>query len=669
MISVYSNQADNGIDKTDYETYAPYLLMIQWGRAHPVDFIEKVFDIRLLDFQKYLIEMTWSASNAVWLITRNGGKSFLVGIFIAARSLLFPNQQIQILSKTSRQANETFTQLEKFAKHQFDSIVSNNEVYWNELDIKANGDGFAHEMKNGYSCHVLNGSNVNAVAGTVDSIRGKRSTVTIFDEAGFVPNAVYETAEKFQMQDAGFKTGANYDEAVYPENIPNLTLYIGSASDRNSKYFAKYKEALTHMLMGDPAWFGADIDCTIPMAPNMNGVQYHPLFDRSRVELAISENEINAMREFYNKFDTFDSNDSVVMMSDILTNTYVYPPQTTWGGKKHQYCLCWDPAPKNDNSPVLVGEVYEDEGDHQTRGAIMYMENLIKMFDDHSSRPMTMAEQVQRVREMIYEYNGKDKVPPYDNIMFLVDAGAGGQPYPAIQMLMKSWVDSKGIKHPGLYDETDEASRVWQRDTPEAAGAIPGHMRVLNPRKYRTDMFLAARTLIPMGCIIFPMDVPHDDDRDIVADWGRYAGTTIHLDDAMIYSLRQTYNMKIEMASMVAIKSATTGIVSYQLPPEKQHKMHDDRNYVAMMFCWWVQQVRQGAQSDGISLDYERAYLRMAPTQGTDAQTGQPIAVITAPTVDADSPWGQFLAGFKGKSPMAPKSQNPFVGPNPFKAK
>jgi hypothetical protein len=41
---------------------------------------------------------------------------------------------------------------------------------------------------------------------------------------------------------------------------------------------------------------------------------------------------------------------------------------------------------------------------------------------------------------MIYEYNGRDKVPPYENIMLLVDAGAGGQPYPAIQQLMKSWV-------------------------------------------------------------------------------------------------------------------------------------------------------------------------------------------------------------------------------------
>jgi hypothetical protein len=662
MISVYSNQADNGLDKTDYEIYAPYIMMIQWGRSHPVAFIEKVFDIRLLDFQKWVIEMTWSKRYAVWLMTRNGGKSFLVGIFIAARSLLFPNQQIQILSKTSRQANETFTQLEKFAKHQYDSIVSNNEVYWNELDIKANGDGFAHEMKNGYSCTVLNGSTVHAVAGTVDSIRGKRSTLTIFDEAGFVPNPVYETAEKFQMQDSGFKTGANYDEGVYPENIPNLTLYIGSASDRNSKYFEKYREALMHMLMGDPDWFGADIDCTVPMAPTMDGEPYHPLFDISKVELAVNENEINAMREFYNKFDTFDTNNSVVMMSDIMENTMVYPPQTSWGGKKHKYCICWDPAPKNDNSPVLVGEVYTDDNDHQTRGAFVYMENLIKKFSDRTLRPMTSEEQVQRIREMIYEYNGRDRVPPYENIMLLVDAGAGGQPYPAIQELMKSWTDKNGIKHPGLYDETDDACKVWQRDTPAAAGAVKGHMRVLNPRRYRNDFFIAAKTVIPSGCIIFPIDQPKED--EITCDWGRFAGQTIHLDTTMKEAYHQMDLMKIEMVSMVGTKNAQSGVMTFQLAPEKQNRMYDDRNYVAMMFCWHVQQVREGTQK-GVHVDFEKGYIDRVmnaaiPSAKAEDQVAQMIR-------DSDDPMVKYLRAMGNSLNHGPKqSASPFTGPNPF---
>jgi hypothetical protein len=665
MLSVYSNQADNGLDKTDYETYAPYIMMLQWGRAHPVAFIEKVFDIRLLDYQKLIIEMTWSTRNAVWLMTRNGGKSFLVGIFIAARSLLFPNQQIQILSKTSRQANETFTQLEKFAKHQYDSVVSNNTVYWDELDIKANGDGFAHEMKNGYSCHVLNGSNVNAVAGTVDSIRGKRSTCSIFDEAGFVPNAVYETAEKFQMQDSGFKTGANYDEGIYPENIPNLTLYIGSASDRNSKYFEKYREALIHMLMGDPDWFGVDINCEVPMAPTMNGVSYHPLFDRSKVELAMAENEINGTREFYNKFDTFDSNNSVVMMSDIIANTYAYPPQTSWGGKKHKYCLCWDPAPKNDNSPVLVGEIYEDENDHQTRGAFVYMENLIKKFSDRTLRPMTSDEQVQRVREMIYEYNGRDKVAPYDNIMLLIDAGAGGQPYPAIQQLMKSWTDKDGIKHPGLYDETDDASKVWQRDTPEAANAVRGHMRVINPRRYRNDLFYAARTLIPNGCVIFPIDDPKED--EITCEWGRFVGQSVHLDKTMHESFHQLDLMKMEMVSMVATKSPTTGVVTYQLSPEKQNRMHDDRNYVAVMFCWYLQQVREGTQK-GVHIDFEKDYIQRVLNSSSSA--AGPAQSVVDSIRDSDDPMAKYLravsASMRGGSK---RSISPFAGANPFAKK
>ena len=49
------------------------------------------------------------------------------------------------------------------------------------------------------------------------------------------------------------------------------------------------------------------------------------------------------------------------------------------------------------------------------------MENLIKRYEDGSRLPMTLEEQVARLREIIYEYNGRDNVPLYDNVTVLID--------------------------------------------------------------------------------------------------------------------------------------------------------------------------------------------------------------------------------------------------------
>lgn len=84
------------------------------------------------------------------------------------------------------------------------------------------------------------------------------------------------------------------------------------------------------------------------------------------------------------------------------------------------------------------------------------MENLVITYKDGSKKPMPLEEQVQRLREIIYEYNGRDNTPPYEHVRVLIDGGMAGQaPYIA-QELCKDWVDSKGVKHPGIYDEENE---------------------------------------------------------------------------------------------------------------------------------------------------------------------------------------------------------------------
>ena len=422
MISVYSKRTNNNLTIRDEDAIRPYVKLIQWGRKHPVQFIEKILQIPLMDYQKWLISMTWNAEYAVWVCSRNAGKSFLIGVFTQARAILYPKTKIHIMSTGSRQANETFETMENIAKHQVKTLLSDNEVFMSELKrSNSDTDGFTHDAKKGSGCDLLNGSFIKAVTGSAKTVRGKRSNVNIYDEAGTIPREFYDATEPFVTQSADFKTGASYDPEVYPQEVPNLRLYAGSASDTNSLFWEKYKEGAKQMLMGNSKYFVADLSCEIPLHPTMNGNPVKPLLSQDEIDRKMRENEIIAMREYYNIFDRFDLEDCVVSRSDIYLNTEDFIPQLGWGGKKHKYIIAWDPASKNDNSPLLVTEYYKDPEDKTIKGRIVHMENLIKRYEDGSRRPMTIDEQVARLRAILYEYNGRDNIAPYDNVTLLLD--------------------------------------------------------------------------------------------------------------------------------------------------------------------------------------------------------------------------------------------------------
>ena len=78
-------------------------------------------------------------------------------------------------------------------------------------------------------------------------------------------------------QTAEFKLGSSFSADVYPQDIPNIRLYIGSASDTSSYFYQKYKDGTKQMLAGDSRYFVADISCEIPKAPTVNGHPVTPL--------------------------------------------------------------------------------------------------------------------------------------------------------------------------------------------------------------------------------------------------------------------------------------------------------------------------------------------------------------------------------------------------------
>ena len=421
MISIYKLKKDNNVTSRDYEAMRKYITLIQWGRRNPVQFIELVLGIQLMDYQRWLVAMTWAATDAVWACSRNLGKSFLLGCIIMARNLLFPKYMTRVISENWTTANDTFKKMEDIATNNIKTIINSNTVFIDELvKTKSDSDGFTHDAKNGSRCSLMNGSEITAVAGSSRSARGKRSNFNVYDEGGFISKETYEVSLPFTTQDSGFKLGTNFDADTYPLDIPNLRLYVGSASDTDSFFYKQYKEGTKRMLMGDRNWFVADLSCEIPMHPTVNGKPMPPLLTQAVVDAAMRENEIVAHREYYNIFDHFNLEDAVVTRTDILQNTEDFIPSIGWGGKKHKYIIAFDPASKVDNCPVLIMEVFLDET-KQVCGRTVHMENLVITYGDGSKRPMRVEEQVKRIQQLLYEYNGRDKVAPYENVTLLID--------------------------------------------------------------------------------------------------------------------------------------------------------------------------------------------------------------------------------------------------------
>lgn len=221
-------------------------------------------------------------------------------------------------------------------------------------------------------------------------------------------------------QTSEFKLGGSFDAEIYPLDIPNIRLYIGSASDTASYFYQKYKDGTKRMLAGDTRYFVADINCDIPKAPTVNGKHVTPLLSQAEIDRKMRENEIACRREFFCKFDNFSVEDCVVSRSDIFANTEVFVPSTSWGGRKHKYIIAYDPASKVDNAPVLVMEIFRNE-EEQICGRCIHMENLVVTYGDGSKRPMRVEEQVDRIREMLWEYNGRENIIPYENVTVLLD--------------------------------------------------------------------------------------------------------------------------------------------------------------------------------------------------------------------------------------------------------
>ena len=586
MLSVYTKRTEVELSTRRLEVLEKYNKIIQYGRMNPAWFIENIFKVELLDYQTWVIMSSWPTTKSAWVMSRNAGKSILAGLYMMARSLLFPNSIIWIMSLTSAQAQDTFTKMEKIAKHNISSIVGSSDVFLNEVvKQQSNTDGWVHD-KQSFRTKLFNGSTITSLIGKPENIVGKRSSLNVYDEAGKLTHDFFALTEPFTSQNTDFRTGRGIDLSVAPSLLPTQCLYMSSAEDVSTHLFEVYKECAMSMAAGFKDKFVADINCEVPLHPTKHGIGMPALLKKSEIDDAMRTNEYRALREYYNIFDTSGGTDCVVTRSAIIRNEQPFLPvmeNDRTGNKK--YVICYDPALMADNSFILVGEVWKDEADGEIKGRLINGYNLVEVMPNGEKKIMTSLQQLEFLRKVILAYNGQ--APDYENIILFIDPGSGGGGHIYSDFLMPDWTDDYGIKHRGLIDMEDEKSAAEALKFPNAVKDV---LHLYTANKYKNEMFAACSDLVGRDLVKFPVSTTNHGKIEI-------DGKTVSLSRDELRALVEMDLVKEEILAMKKTKTES-GNVRYALSPDRARKQHDDRAYTLAAFCYILSMLRRKEQFD-----------------------------------------------------------------------
>ena len=588
---------------------------LQWGRRNPSRFTEEIFNVQLMDYQRYLIDSSWNVPFCVWAMSRNGGKSLGASLFVMDKMILIPNFKAYILAGVGSQSIEMFLKMEAFALKNISSFTNLNDVFQsNVVKSQANSNGWIHNPAS-YTVRTYGGSQCFTLNGAFDNNRSKRSNLNVYDEAMNAPDELFHTSEPFTTQNSEFKMGKDYDVndvLAEPKPFPNQLLYCSSAGRTDQYFFKKYREFSIRMFAGDKRYFCADISSDVVIGATVhNKVWPVPLLTQEKVDQAMREDKEAALREYKNIFTSEGGDGQIIKRAAIIRNSVTRPPKLKNEDGKSKWALLYDPARSKDNSVILCAEYYQDP----VVGWKMRIQNVVNLLNLEKKRktPMTTPNQIKELKNLILTYNGEGRAD-YENIISIcIDAGSGGAGVNISDFLWEDWMDADGNIHRGLIDK-----EYSEEEAPLYPNAITDKLHLLQPSKYKPEMYKALIEMIDMNLIEWPSEydnrgyitLMYDIDTKTGKKTPRYIDPTekevkelskkgievvreqYHLDADEEVALKQIDAMKTELVNIYRFKQAS-GADRFDLAPDKAGKLNDDRAYVAAMAGWVLQQLRR----------------------------------------------------------------------------
>lgn len=604
-----------------------YIAKLQkYYQCNPVRFINDFFNIELLDAQAYIVQRTWNCPNVLVLASRGFGKSTIIDLILMSKDMLFCNVWSYIASGSGSQAEETFTKLEQIANDNIDEMKgSTGYIFKHEVEINnAAGDGFSHGS-NGFKYSLYNGSFTQTLNSNIDKKRGKRGSV-IFDECGFLSDEMLKVYGAFAAVNKNFASGKDRDGhsidpvrlRTFAINLPNQKFYISSASSTDTEFYRLYREFSKKQLIGDRDYCVIQVDCEVVLKPTIRGEVVNALLSRSTIETEMRTNPEKARREYYCEFTSSAGANAIIKRGTITRNSETRAPLLYNDTGKKKFILAYDPARSRDNSVILVMEIYQTE-DGGYKGRIVNCVNLLDVGKKIKS-PMRTPDQIEYLKQLILDYNGD--APDYENIeCVLIDAGSGGGGVNIADFLMEDWTDKMGKIHRGLIDKEYSADYVGRY--PNAIDKL----KLVSPTQYKSVIYEALIEMLDIDAISFTTDYDNKgyltvfeaDEKKLEKERKRinedlknrgFEGEEfairfekelshascidtkiVKLDLFQEIALANIDAMKEEMVNMVRIKRESRKD-SFELTPEKQNKLHDDRAYTMALCAWWLSEKR-----------------------------------------------------------------------------
>ena len=607
MINVIFKEPQKEITRRTLEEYYRFNKLLVWARLHPDRFIEEFFGATLYDHQRYMLLGTWTATNAAWIASRRAGKSLCSGLYLPTRAILLPKQRIYIVSgEKNSQSEETFANIERIALKQVPTFHGLTDILLGEVD--GGKAGFTHEKGN-HKVTFWNGSTIETLTSNVAANRGLTANVLFFDEAGFMDDEMYNTVVPLIAMDADAGiAGGNWNKEIMPKKFPNQLILASSASHVHTKFFSYAKTWTTQMMFGNSNFFVCDITADITTAPSHRTEPQTPLVSPAVVENEMAANEYAGQREYYNRFDDGGGTDSITSQQKIRDCEELYLPYTRYCNDdlpecyipirrgdpaRRKYIVSYDPSTKIDNSVIAIFELLK----HVDRGLILrlvYMQNLAKSSATGEKIVLTKPDQYKRIRSLIVAFNNSPSADDYVNIeKFLIDEGAGGGGYTdmvgGFVNKFKDHLnrDRAGMimrDHPRLKKDTE-----FMMEHADAKDII----HLINYRAEKSAMYESLSEAINDGLLIFPATDYNQRGfvkKEVQNENGDYVVKQLRPSEEEKRALDEIGMAKVEMCQMQRFRSGMS--ITYDFPPDKRNKYHDDRCDTVAQATWWLRKLR-----------------------------------------------------------------------------
>lgn len=629
---MFSKPIEYPMSQRKLEGYRKFAEIKSYYQRNPVKFMQDILGAELFDAQAYCVQMSWNKPYVLWVCSRGYGKSSIVDLILMTKGMLFNNYWSYIASGSGDQAILTFKTLENIANQNIESMTGLTNAFKQQIEVKnAAGDGFVHNPS-GHFYSLYNGSFTKTLNSNVDKRRGSRGNMVVFDECGWLDENMMNVYAAFTIVNKGLKLGGNIDSntiRTLPKEVPNQLFYISSASSIDTPFYTKYRDFSKQMILGNPDYFVADINCDVVIRGTVGGKIYPAsLLTQKTVDAEMRNNPEKAMREYYNRFTEDGGVNQIIKRAFIARNSYTRPPVLYNDTSARKFVLAYDPARSSDNSILGVGELkYDDD-----RGYTMDIVNCVSFADIGLKRktPMMYQDQIKEIHQILQSYNGDTL--DYDNIeIFLADAGSGGGGNSWVRdSLIENWKSKDGVTHKGLIDKEYVNGDVYSRRFPDAVNKL----KLIDPGKYKSEMFEALIKMVEANLITFPAEYDRKSYLNIIEidknvleknksaiikklekknlsqdefeekleeELSKIdsAKTTVYkLSPDEEVALIQIDAMKEEIVNICRTKRES-GKDMFKLPPHKDAEtgaseatMHDDRAYVLAMLGWYLSEKR-----------------------------------------------------------------------------